>query len=54
MTCSLAKRGKMGYDALKILTNDAVCVTITPIVIEACRKANMPLFPFLMGMYDTK
>jgi Na+/H+ antiporter NhaD/arsenite permease-like protein len=27
-------------------------VTITPVVIEACHQAKLPLFPFLMGMKE--
>eukprot|EP01132_Coremiostelium_polycephalum_P002232 gene2232-2752_t len=33
-----------------ILTNDTVCVTITPIVINACISTNLPFFPFLMAI----
>ncbi|KAN0038491.1 hypothetical protein ACTA71_000669 [Dictyostelium dimigraforme] len=33
-----------------ILTNDTVCVTLTPIVINACKSTNLPFFPFLMAI----
>ncbi|EGG21475.1 arsenite transport subunit B [Cavenderia fasciculata] len=33
-----------------VLTNDTVCVTITPIIIQACKSTNLPLFPYLMAI----
>nr|AAL96262.1 arsenite transport subunit B [Dictyostelium discoideum] len=33
-----------------ILTNDTVCVTLTPIVISACKSTNLTFFPFLMAI----
>ncbi|KAF2075082.1 hypothetical protein CYY_003602 [Polysphondylium violaceum] len=33
-----------------ILTNDTVCVTLTPIIITACKQSNLPLFPYLMAV----
>ncbi|EGC38084.1 hypothetical protein DICPUDRAFT_76346 [Dictyostelium purpureum] len=33
-----------------VLTNDTVCVTLTPIVIKACETTSLPYFPYLMAV----
>ncbi|KYQ92244.1 arsenite transport subunit B [Tieghemostelium lacteum] len=33
-----------------ILTNDTVCVTITPIIVQLCKQLHLPLLPFLLAI----